>query len=62
MQEELDWEVYHLYGLIHEDLTYQDDDHPGLVLGERAFEIALARRLAAARRKQPGSHASVLHL
>jgi hypothetical protein len=45
-QEELDWEVYRLYGLVDEDLTYQDDP-PGLALGERAFEIALARRVAA---------------
>jgi hypothetical protein len=43
VQEELDWEVYQLYGLINEDLTYGGDDLPGLVLGERAFEIALAR-------------------
>ncbi len=43
VQEELDWEVYRLYGLIDEDLTYGADDLPGLALGERAFEIALAR-------------------
>ena len=43
VQEELDWEVYRLYGLIDEDLTYGGDDLPGLALGERAFEIALAR-------------------
>jgi hypothetical protein len=43
VQEELDWEVYRLYGLIDEDLTYSGDDLPGLALGERAFEIALAR-------------------
>jgi len=43
VQEELDWEVYRLYGLIAEDLTYGGDDLPGLALGERAFEIALAR-------------------
>ena len=43
VQEELDWEVYRLYGLIDEDLTYGADDPPGLALGERAFEIALAR-------------------
>ncbi|MCA1675108.1 MAG: BREX-2 system adenine-specific DNA-methyltransferase PglX, partial [Actinobacteria bacterium] len=42
-QEELDWEVYRLYGLVSENLTYQGDDLPGLALGERAFEIALAR-------------------
>ena len=43
VQEELDWEVYRLYGLIDEDLTYTQADLPGLSLGERAFEIALAR-------------------
>jgi hypothetical protein len=42
-QDELDWEVYRLYGLIDEDLTYASDDLPGLALGERAFEIALAK-------------------
>ncbi|MBT8226561.1 MAG: BREX-2 system adenine-specific DNA-methyltransferase PglX [Dactylosporangium sp.] len=42
-QEELDWEVYRLYGLIDEDLTYPGDDLPGLALGERAFEVVLAR-------------------
>jgi hypothetical protein len=47
MQEELDWEVYRLYGLIEDDLTYHGDDLPGLAPGERAFEIALARAVAA---------------
>jgi hypothetical protein len=42
-QDELDWEVYRLYGLIDEDLTYGADALPGLALGERAFEIALAQ-------------------
>jgi hypothetical protein len=46
-QEELDWEVYRRYGLVAEDLTYPGDDLPGLVLGERAFEVALACRVAA---------------
>jgi hypothetical protein len=46
-QEELDWEVYRLYGLVAEDLTYAGDDLPGLALGERVFEIALARKVAA---------------
>lgn len=45
VQEELDWEVYHLYGLLDEDLTHRDP--PGLRVGERAFEIVLARRIAA---------------
>ncbi|WP_435588965.1 BREX-2 system adenine-specific DNA-methyltransferase PglX [Micromonospora chalcea] len=39
LQEELDWEVYRLYGLIDEDLTC--DNPPELKLGERAFEIVL---------------------
>jgi len=43
LQEELDWEVYGLYGLIDEDLTYSGENMPGLALGERAFEIAMAR-------------------
>jgi len=46
-QEELDWEVYGLYGLIEQDLNYGGDDLPGLALGERAFEIVLARAVQA---------------
>ena len=46
-QEELDWETYRLYGLLHEDLTY----HGGVIdqtsLGQRAFEVALARKVKA---------------
>ena len=49
VQEELDWEVYRLYGLIDDDLTYSGDDLPGLALGERAFEIVLARAVAGGR-------------
>lgn len=45
-QEELDWQVYRLYGLLDEDLTHPGEV-PGIALGERAFEIALARRVAA---------------
>ena len=33
LQEELDWEVYRLYGLVDEDLTYAGDDLPGAVTG-----------------------------
>jgi hypothetical protein len=47
LQEELDWEVYRLYGLLDEDMTYAGDDLTGLALGERAFEIVLARKMAA---------------
>jgi hypothetical protein len=46
LQEELDWEVYRLYGLIHEDLMYAGGGIEQMELGERAFEIALARRVA----------------
>ncbi len=45
-QEELDWEVYHSYGLIDEALVYGGEP-PEVALGERAFEIVLARRIAA---------------
>ena len=47
LQEELDWVVYHLYGLTAEPLTFGAIDAVPLVLGERAFEIALARQIAA---------------
>nr|WP_033255815.1 BREX-2 system adenine-specific DNA-methyltransferase PglX [Kitasatospora phosalacinea] len=52
LQEELDWHVYGSYGLLREDevaaLTASNlDDVPELSLGERAFEIVLARRVAA---------------
>lgn len=47
VQEELDWEVYRLYGLVESDLTYSQNDMDGLELGERAFEIALARQVEA---------------
>jgi hypothetical protein len=46
-QEELDWRCYHLYGLTDEDLSLEPDDAPPIEKGERAFEIALARRMAA---------------
>lgn len=46
-QDELDWEVYRNYGLIDEELFLPAGQAPGLALGERAFEIALARKIAA---------------
>ncbi|MFK0194894.1 BREX-2 system adenine-specific DNA-methyltransferase PglX [Kitasatospora sp. NPDC090308] len=46
LQEELDWQVYSLYGLHPTDLRAPEDYVPELALGERAFEIALARRVA----------------
>jgi hypothetical protein len=49
-QEELDWTVYRAYDLITETeaktLVYDGSAEP-LALGERAFEIVLARRVAA---------------
>lgn len=45
-QEELDWEVYRLYGLIDEDFTYSGSGIERVDLGQRAFEIALARKVA----------------
>ncbi|WP_077193675.1 BREX-2 system adenine-specific DNA-methyltransferase PglX [Streptomyces lydicus] len=51
LQEELDWQVYSLYDLYPEDLRVSENpdspDIPELALGERAFEIVLARRVAA---------------
>ncbi|MDT0613285.1 BREX-2 system adenine-specific DNA-methyltransferase PglX [Streptomyces lancefieldiae] len=49
VQEELDWKVYGLFGLIRpdEELNAAPEDVPDVALGERAFEIALARRAAA---------------
>ena len=51
LQEELDWECYGLYGIIDPAPHWRGDaDHhgepPPLRLGERAFEIVLARRMA----------------
>ncbi|MFE3646095.1 BREX-2 system adenine-specific DNA-methyltransferase PglX [Streptomyces sp. NPDC059169] len=46
-QEELDWQVYSLYALHAEELCAPANSLPELSLGERAFEIVLARRVAA---------------
>lgn len=43
LQEELDWQCYRLYGIVDEELTLPSDQVPNLNLGERAFEIILAR-------------------
>ena len=40
LQEELDWQIYHRYGLLEESLTLPGDDVPSLRQGERAFEIS----------------------
>ncbi|WP_433366131.1 BREX-2 system adenine-specific DNA-methyltransferase PglX [Streptosporangium sp. CA-115845] len=45
-QEELDWEVYSLYGLLDDEMTAPAEVVPELKLGERAFEIVLARKVA----------------
>ncbi len=46
LQEELDWQCYHLYGLTDEDLRATPLHVPNLKKGERAFEVVLARRMA----------------
>ncbi|MFE6923811.1 BREX-2 system adenine-specific DNA-methyltransferase PglX [Nocardia sp. NPDC057663] len=43
LQEELDWEVYSIYGLTDRDFTAHSHEIPEVNLGERAFEIHLAR-------------------
>ena len=45
LQEELDWQCYQLYGLIDEELTYGEGPPP-IQLGQRAFEIVMARKMA----------------
>lgn len=45
LQEELDWHCYRLYDLIDEPL--EADKPPEVALGERAFELVVARRMAA---------------
>jgi len=47
LQEELDWQVYSLYGLLADELTAPEQAVPELRLGERAFEIVLAGKMAA---------------
>lgn len=46
VQEELDWFAYAAYGITDDSLIYAGDV-PEVRLGERAFEISLARRLQA---------------
>ncbi|MBF6175294.1 BREX-2 system adenine-specific DNA-methyltransferase PglX [Nocardia blacklockiae] len=45
-QEELDWQTYSLYKVYPDNLCASEHDLPELSLGERAFEIVLARRIA----------------
>ena len=52
LQEELDWQCYRFYGLIEtsDNLEWPEDrldDLPPLQLGERTFEIRMARQMAA---------------
>jgi hypothetical protein len=52
LQEELDWRCYTLYGLTDQDLCYRAADGepltpPEIQLGQRAFEIVMARKMAA---------------
>jgi hypothetical protein len=52
LQEELDWRCFKLYGVTDEDLCYCDTEGkqlepPGIELGQRAFEIVMARKMAA---------------
>ena len=46
LQEDLDWQCYRLYDLLDADLT-DAKLVPPVRLGERAFEIAMARQMAA---------------
>jgi hypothetical protein len=47
IQEELDWQVYRLYGLLEDPLEQDHADVPEVAFGERPFEIVLARKIAA---------------
>lgn len=46
-QEELDWAVYKLYGITEDDHSLPVSSVDGIELGQRPFEIALARQVAA---------------
>lgn len=45
LQEELDWKVYTLYGLIGDELTASTEVVPEISPSERAFAIVLARKV-----------------
>ncbi len=47
VQEGLDWQCYRLYDLAGEEVAGADEPEPPLEAGQRAFEILLARRIAA---------------
>ncbi|HCA86161.1 MAG TPA: BREX-2 system adenine-specific DNA-methyltransferase PglX, partial [Streptomyces sp.] len=44
-QEELDWQVYALYGLLDQEVTAPAEDIPAVAPAERAFAIVLARKV-----------------
>lgn len=44
LQEELDWRCYTLYSITDQDLCHPEP--PEITLGQRAFEIAMARQMA----------------
>jgi hypothetical protein len=48
LQEELDWQTYHAYGLTVESLTCTSSkaEALGIAAGQRAFEIVMARRMS----------------
>lgn len=51
LQEELDWRCYTLYGVAEQNLCYRDATGkplrpPSIKLGQRAFEILMARKMA----------------
>lgn len=53
-QEELDWQTYRFYGLLPAGLSVDEVESAAPVevnLGERAFEIVLARRMAAGKER-----------
>jgi hypothetical protein len=60
LQEELDWECYRLYGLLEDSPCCPEA--PPIKLGERAFEIALARKAASGNEETTwfSRHGSVL--
>jgi hypothetical protein len=45
LQEELDWRCYEHYGLWEDPETYDGNGYESLELGERAFEIVMARQM-----------------
>lgn len=46
-QEELDWRCLLLYGVTAEDLSLPPGEAPAIERGQRAFEVVLARKMAA---------------